>query len=74
MVDEKVIFFMCFLQCLENDSSDLSLAEPECSIIGSTDQVVGVDVLYDSQWTSHEVILAKTLPIFSTGEIKYSDT
>ncbi len=29
--------------------------------------MIGVDILNDSQWTSHEVILAKSLPTFSTG-------
>ena len=67
MVDEKVIFFMGFLQCLEDDSSDLSLVKPEGSIVGSADQMVGVDVLYDPQWTSHGVINAKSLPTSSDG-------
>ncbi len=70
MVDEKVIFFMGFLQCLEDNSSDLSLVEPEGSVIGSTYQMVGVDVLYDPQWTSHGVINAKSLPTSITGENK----
>ena len=47
MVDEKAVFFMGFLQCLEDDSSDLSLVEPEGSVIGPAYQMVGVDVLYD---------------------------
>ena len=61
-MDEKVIFFMGFLQCLEDDSSDLSLVETEGPIVGPAYQVVGENVLYDPQWTSHGVILAKTLP------------
>ena len=48
MVNEKAIFFMGFLQCLEEDSCDLFLVEPEGPVIGSTDQVVGVDILNDS--------------------------
>ena len=44
---------MGFLQCLEEDTYDLSLVEPEGPVVGSADQVVGVDVLNDSQWTSH---------------------
>ena len=67
VVDEKVIFFMGFLQCLKEDTSDLSLAEPERSVVGPADQMVGVDVLYNPQWTSHGVILAKTLPTSITG-------
>ena len=69
-MDEKVIFFMGFLQCLENDSSDLPLIESEGSVVGSAYQVVGVDVLNDSQWTSHAVIHAKSLPKY----YKCSDT
>jgi len=64
MMDEKVIFFMGFLQCLKNDADDLSLVEPEGPVVGSTDQVVGVDILYDSQWTSHADSYAKSLPTF----------
>ena len=62
MVDEKVIFFMGFLECMEDDTCDLSLVESECSIVGPADQVVGVDVLNDSQWTSHGMGYAKLLP------------
>jgi len=70
VVDEKVIFFMSFLQCLKEDTSDLSLAEPEGSVVGPAYQVVGVDVLYDPQWTSHGVINAKTLPTSIAGRNK----
>jgi hypothetical protein len=62
MMDEKAIFFMGFLQCLEEDASDLFLIEPEGPVVGSTDQVIGVDVLNDSQWTSHAMTDASTLP------------
>ena len=48
MMDEKTIFFMGFLQRLEENAYNLSLIEPECSVIGTTDQVVRVDVLNDS--------------------------
>jgi len=41
VVDEKVIFFMGFLQCLEKDVRYLALVEPERSVVGSADQVVG---------------------------------
>jgi hypothetical protein len=48
VVDEKVIFFMSFLQRLEEDAYDLSLVESEGPVVGSTDQMIGVDVLYDA--------------------------
>ena len=67
VVDEKAIFFMGFLQSLENDTDNLPLVEPEGSVIGPAYQVVGVDVLYDPQWTSHGVINAKSLPTSSDG-------
>ena len=70
MVDEKVIFFMGFLQCLEDDASDLSLVEPERSVVSPAYQMVGVDVLYDPKWTSHEMINAKTLPTSIAGRNK----
>jgi len=41
VVNEKTIFFMSFLQCLEEYAYDLSLIEPERPIVGSTNQVVG---------------------------------
>ena len=40
MMNEKVIFFMGFLDCLKDDAGDLPLVEPEGSIVGSADQVV----------------------------------
>ena len=70
MVDEKVIFFMGFLQCLEEDTYDLSLVESEGPVVGSADQVVGVDVLNDSQWTSHADRYAKSLPKCSDTGVK----
>ena len=62
VMDKKVIFFMGFLECLEEYSGDLALIEPERSIIGPADQVVGQLCLNDSQRTSHAVVLAKSLP------------
>ena len=44
-MDEKVIFFNGFGQCLKEDTCNLSLVEPESPVIGSADQVVGEDVL-----------------------------
>ena len=71
MVDEKVIFFMGFLKCLEDDSSDLSLVESEGSVVGPAYQMVGENVLYDPQWTSHAMEYAKSLPKCSdTWDIK----
>jgi hypothetical protein len=61
-MEENAIFFMSFLQCLEKNADDLSLMEPERSVISSTYQVVGVDVLYDAQWSSHGVWSARMLP------------
>ena len=40
MVDEKVIFFMGFLECLEEYADDLPLVEPEGSIVSSADQMI----------------------------------
>jgi hypothetical protein len=41
VVNEKIIFFMGFLQCLKEDAYDLALVETEGSIIGPAGQVVG---------------------------------
>jgi hypothetical protein len=40
VMDEKVIFFMGFPECTEEDASDLPLIEPEGSVVGPADQVV----------------------------------
>jgi len=62
VVYEEVVSFDGFLECLEDDAGDLSLVESECSVIGTTYQVVGEDVLNDSQWTSHGKGYARSLP------------
>lgn len=62
VVDEEVVLFHGFLQGFEDDAGDLSLVEPEGSVVGSADQVVGVDVLDDAQGPSHAVSLARALP------------
>jgi len=41
VMDEKVIFFMGFRKCLEHDAGDVPLVEPEGSVVGPADQVVG---------------------------------
>ena len=41
MMDKKVIFFMGFLQCLEEYADDMSLVEPKGSIVCPADQMVG---------------------------------
>jgi len=41
VMDENVIFFMGFLECLEYDARDLPFVESERSIVCPTDQVVG---------------------------------
>ncbi len=40
VMNEKVIFFMGFLECLKYDARDLPLVKPERSVVGPTDQVV----------------------------------
>jgi len=40
MMNEKVIFFMGFFDCLKDDTGDLPLVEPERPVVGSADQVV----------------------------------
>ena len=40
VMDKKVIFFMGFLECLEENAGDLSLIESECSVVSPADQVV----------------------------------
>ena len=65
VMDKKVIFFMGFLQCLEEDTDNLTLVEPEGSVVCPADQMVGVDVLYDAQWPSHGMTNAKLLPKYS---------
>jgi hypothetical protein len=62
VVDQKVIFFMGFLECLEDDTDDVALVEPEGPVVCSADQVIGQLCLYDSSWPSHALLLAKTLP------------
>lgn len=62
MVNKKVIFFNGFLQCLEEDPGDLPLFEPEGPVVGSADQMIGIDVLDYSQWTSHASRNATFLP------------
>ena len=74
MMDEKAIFFMSFLRCLKDDADDLSLMEPERSIVGPAYQVVGVGGLYDAQWSSHDVWSARMLPKQSREKEKCSDT
>ena len=41
VMDEKVIFFMGFLERVKEDTRDLTLVEPEGPVVGPTDQVVG---------------------------------
>ncbi len=40
-MDEKVIFFMGFLECLKDDTCDLPLIETESPVVCSADQMVG---------------------------------
>ena len=62
MVDEKSIFFMGFLERLKKDAYNFASMEPEGPVVGPADQVVGIDVLDNTQWTSHALVLAKSLP------------
>lgn len=62
VVDEEVVFFVCLFEGLEDDPRNFSSFEPECSVVGPADQVVGVDVLNDPKWPSHGEISARTLP------------
>ena len=41
MMDKKAIFFVGFLQCLEEYADDMSLVEPKGSIVCPADQMVG---------------------------------
>ena len=41
MMNEKVIFFMGFLDCLKDDACDLPLVKPERPVVGPADQVIG---------------------------------
>ena len=45
VVDQKVIFLMGFLQSFKEYAYDFALMEPEGPVVGSTDQVVRIDVL-----------------------------
>jgi hypothetical protein len=47
---------------LKHDACGLSFVEPKCPVVGPAYQVVGVDVLNDSEWTTHNQYFAKTLP------------
>ena len=62
MVEEEVVFSNGFIEGLEHDPDDLSLVEAEGSVIGSTDQVVRQLCLDDTQWASHVLGDAKSLP------------
>jgi hypothetical protein len=52
-MDKNLIFFSTLRECLKDDTRGLPLVKSEGSVIGPADQVVGVDVLDDPQWTSH---------------------
>jgi hypothetical protein len=41
MMDENVIFFMGFPECIEHDASGVPFIESEGLVISPTDQVVG---------------------------------
>jgi hypothetical protein len=71
MVNEKVIFFIGFPDRLEHDAGDLPLVEPEGSVVGPADQVVGELGLDDAERTSHTLGRARSLPTFSipTGKV-----
>ena len=71
VMDQKVIFFMGFRKCLKHDTDDVALVEPEGAVVGTTDQVVGQLCLYDPFWSSHALLLAKSLPTMSrpTGKV-----
>ena len=64
VMDKNVIFFNAFSEGFEKYPGDLPLVEPERSIIGSADQVIWIDILYDSQWASHAGINASMLPSY----------
>jgi hypothetical protein len=69
VMNEKVIFFMGFLQRLEDYAYDLALVEPEGPVVGPCDKMIGVDLLDDAQWPSHEKSVATSLPKCSdTGD------
>ncbi len=61
-MDKNLIFFSTLCECFKDDARNLPLIESEGAIIGPADQVVGVDVLDDPQWTSHALGYAKSLP------------
>ena len=48
VVEVKVVFLGGFIQGVEDDADDLSLVEPEGSVVGSADEVVGVFGLDDA--------------------------
>ena len=62
VMDEKSIFFMGFLEGGKDDADDRALMEPERPVVGPADQVVGQDVLDDPSWTSHVLLVARSLP------------
>ena len=62
MVEEELVFGGGFIEGLEDDTDDLSLVEAEGAVIGSADQVVRQFGLDDTQWTSHSLWGANSLP------------
>jgi hypothetical protein len=46
-MDENVIFFMGFPECFKEDTGYFPLVKAKCPVVGSADQVVRIDVLYD---------------------------
>ena len=42
MMNKNVIFFVGFIECAKDNTSDLPLVEAERSVVGPANQVVGV--------------------------------
>ena len=62
MVDKQVVFFVCFIKGLEEDANDFTSVKFKRAVVCPADQVVGVYVLNDAQWTSHIFQYARLLP------------
>ena len=62
VMNEKVIFLHGLLKRVKDDACRSSLIEPEGLVVGSADQVIGIDVLDDAKRSSHAMGTAKILP------------
>jgi hypothetical protein len=69
VMDENLIFFNTFRDCLKSDSRGFLLIEPKGLVVGSANQVVRVRGLYNTEWASHVMDRAQGVPKDSDTDI-----